>query len=244
LSGPKLASFFTGNADDQDYVFAVGRNRASGTHQNTMIDALHGTTTSVDQWVPNNCTYDGSGQLTDANATPVSLATSGGLTEVFNDGFDSGSGVAHSLQCDAAGSHLINSQGNQIDTGADTILLGYLGVGDASGPLSAGAQVLTVNGVAESDATVINGTYSYWGHEHLYGVVSPSAATTTVAQALAGTTYVGAFGQGTPNGALQNAGQLGGGGANLANTHSTIIAPNYMQCDKPNGGDAGYPAQL
>ncbi|HEX5398764.1 MAG TPA: hypothetical protein VFY06_06925 [Verrucomicrobiae bacterium] len=245
LSGPTKASYFTGVATNADYVFVVGRNKASGTHQNTMLDTLHGTTVAVDQWVPGNCTYNGSGQLSDANGTTQTPLATAGLVEVFNDGFDSGSGVSHSLMCDGTGSVNVLSQGSSIYTGP-VILLGYLGVGDATAPKSAGAQVLTVNGVAESDATVINGTYSYWGHEHLYGVVSPSAATVTVAHALAGTTYVGGFGSGygTPNGAIQNAGGLGGGGSDLANTHSSIIAPNYMQCDKPNGGDSGYPAQL
>ena len=245
LSGPVKASYFTGNPTNTDYVFVVGRNKASGTHQNTMLDTLHGTTTAVDQWVPNNCTYSGSGQLTDGNGTTQpSLSSVGGLTEIFNDGFDSGSGVAHTLEMDAAGSHLINSQGVQTDLGSDTIVLGYLGVGDSPGPLAAGAVVLTENGVAESDASVINGTYSFWGHEHLYGVVSPSPATVTVATALVGDTYVGSFGHGAPNGAIQNAGGLGGGEVDLAHTHSSGIAPNFMQCDKPNGGDSGYPAQF
>lgn len=245
LSGPVVASYYTGNPADTDYVFVCGRNRASGTHQNTMIDTQHGTTVNVDQWVPGNDTYNGSGQLTDNNGTTHTALASAGLTEVFNDGFDSGAGVASSLECDSAGTVNVISQGSTLFSG-NVILLGYVGVGDATGPLAAGAQILTENGVAESDATVIEGTYSYWGHEHLYGVVNPDNAINTVGHALAGSNYVGGFGQGTPTGALEAAGQLGGSEpqSQWSTTHSTIIAPNYMAADKPNGGDAGYPSQL
>lgn len=247
LGGFQTANFLTGvAADSSDYVFAVGRNKASGTHQNTMIDTQHGTTTAVDQWVANNATYNSSGQLT--VGAVASLSSVGGITEVFNDGYDSGGGVAATLACDAAGSQKLNSQGSVLAT-VPVILVGYLGIGDAAGAIAAGAKALTLNGVAENDASVINGTYSFWGHEHLYSTPSPDAAITTVGQALAGSHKITSFSDakanlGSLNGALRSAGGLGGGEANPASTQSTIIAPEFMGADKPQGSDSGYPSTI
>jgi len=234
LSGSQIAFYFTGNPSDQDDVYAVGRNRASGTHQNTMLDTLHGTANNVDQFVVADCGYNSSGVLT--NGPVEAVSTAGGIVEIFNDGFDSGSGVSAELQCDEANAK--DSAGFQL------MLLGYVGISDGNSAIAAGARSLTLNGVPENDATVENGTYSFWGHEHLYGTVSESSAVQTVAHALGGTTAVESFGAGTPNGALQNAGGLGGGEANPASTQSTIISPEYMQADKPSGGDSGYAAPL
>jgi hypothetical protein len=245
LSGYQLASFFTGNAADVGTaVLATGRNKASGTHQNAMIDTQHGTTTLVDQWVANNATYNASGVLTvGAIAT---LTAAGGLAEVFNDGFDSGSGVATTLQCDTAGSQNVSSQGGLLFN-APVILLSYPGVNDALTAIAGGAVGLTLNGVPENDATVLNGAYSFWGHEHLYSVASPDAGITTVAQALAGNVLITSFSVAKttpPNGAIAGAGGLGGGEANPAATQSGAIGPQFMKADKPQGSDSGYPSQI
>ena len=247
LGSPQSASFFTGvDADSSDLVFAVGRNKASGTHQNTMIDTQHGTTTLVDQYVVNNSGYSSSGQLT--NGVVESVSTAGGISEVFNDGFDSGGGVAAELSCDTHGSQNVYS-GGSIEVNTPIILLGYAGISDANTAITASgsdAKALTLNGVPENDATVIHGAYSFWGHEHLYGEVNPDSSVIAVGQALAGTTVITGFGSGTPNGALEAAGQEGGGEAvsAQATTQSTIISPQYMQADKPEGSDSGYPSQI
>ncbi|HEY3762961.1 MAG TPA: hypothetical protein VGN23_14545 [Verrucomicrobiae bacterium] len=233
-STPQVADYFTGNVADQDDVYVVGRNKASGTHQNTMLDTLHGTTTGVNQWVVNSATYNGSGVLT--VGTVESISSAGGISTVGNDGFDSGGNVASTLECDAAG---------YTDTfGFPVVMVGYLGISDANTAIGGGAAALTLNGVAENDETVENGTYSYWGHEHLYGTVSEDSAVQAIAQSLAGTTAIESFGSGTPTGALQAAGGLGGGEANPGSTQSSIISPEFMAADKPSGGDAGYASQI
>jgi hypothetical protein len=247
LGGYQVADFFTGDSvnDSDTAVFAVGRNKASGTHQNFMIDTQHGTTTAVDQWVVNNATYNGSGQLT-AGAV-ASLASAGGITEVFNDGYDSGGGVAATMNCDEAGSAIpVISGGTTLFT-APVIMLGYLGVNDALGAISGGAVALKLNGVPENDATIINGSYSCWGHEHLYGTPTVDAPVTTVGQALAGNVLIDSFSAAhttPPNGAINSAGGLGGGEANPAATQSGGILPQYMKADKPQGSDSGYPSQI
>jgi len=234
LSSSQIAFYFTGNTNDQDDVYPVGRNKASGTHQNTMLDTLHGTTVAVNQYVVSNCTYSASGALTAGSIEAVS--TAGGIVSVGNDGFDSGGSVATELSCDEASAK--DSFGYQI------IMLGYVGISDATTAIGNGAAALRLNGVPENDETVENGTYSFWGHEHLYGTASEDAAVEAVGTALGGTNPIHSFGAGTPNGALENAGQLGGGEANPGSTQSTIIAPQFMQADKPSGSDAGYSAPL
>jgi hypothetical protein len=234
LSSSQIAFYFTGNTNDQDDVYTVGRNKASGTHQNTMLDTLHGTTVAVNQYVVSNCTYSASGVLTVGAITPITSA--GGIVSVGNDGFDSGSSVATELSCDAASAK--DQFGYQI------ILIGYVGISDGNTATGNGASVLTLNGVPENDETVENGTYSFWGHEHLYGTASEDAAVQAVGHALGGTTAIESFGGSTPNGALENAGGLGGGEINPGSTKSTIIAPQFMQADKPSGGDAGYASPL
>jgi hypothetical protein len=233
---PQEADYFTGNTNDGDDVYVCGRNKASGTHQNTMLDTLHGTTVNVKQWVVNDANYSGAGVLT--NGAAESIKAAGGISSVANDGYDSGGGVSSTLSCDASG--FTDAFGTNI------VMLGYLGISDANNAIAAGGGKLTLNGVPENDETVENGTYSFWGHEHLYGTVSESSAVQAMGQALGGTTAVEAFGAGTPTGALQAAGGLGGnpGTENPAATQSTIIAPEYMQADKPSGGDAGYASQL
>lgn len=231
MSGPQHAYFITGNPGDGDDVYCVGRNKASGTHQNTCLDTLHGTTVAVDQYVANSCTYNSSGQLTLGNTN--SLVSQGGIDEVFNDGFDSGSGVSGTLVCDEAGYN---------DGNTNVVMVGYLGIGDANNAIKYGAVKLSLNGVYEDDAAVEDGNYSFWGHEHLYATPSADSTVKALATALVGSNN-GVFGSGsTLGGALAAGGQLGGGGAGTA--QSTIIAPKYMAADKPSGGDAGYAAPL
>ena len=60
-------------------------------------------------------------------------------------------------------------------------LVGYLGTADAGGiPSTAGCTYLTFNGVPYSPANVYNGSYSFWGFEHMYyrgtGTNSPTGA--------------------------------------------------------------------
>lgn len=237
LGGSQTASFFTGNPNDQDDVYTIGRNKGSGTRVNVLLDTQHGVNTPVDQFAAHNATYN-SGVLTvGAN---VSLSTAGGLVDVGNDGFDSGSGVSGTLKQDTFGA--LDTFGSQI------ITLGYVGISDGNTAISGGGEALTLNGVPENDATVISGAYSFWGHEHLYGTPGqPSTGPAgTVAGKLAGTSKNETLGSGsTAGGALEASFGTGGGresAATLSTTQSTAIDPAVMLADKPS--DAGYPFQL
>ena len=242
LTGAKKASYFTGKTADTDLVYLIGRNKGSGTRVNTFLTLNYGLSKSIVQYAPANSTYS-STVLTAGSVAPItSLA---GLDVVGNDGFDSGGGVATTLEDNITGSHLIT--------------LGYIGLPDFLGSLSTGtpATALTLDGVAENDGNIINGEYAFWGHEHLYGQASPSTAALAVADALTG--YVTVNG-GAPNEALgsrssaagalesvfgNNASSttLAGGHEASPNTQSSYaIDPVLMLADKPS--DSGYPSQF
>jgi hypothetical protein len=225
LANVEPASYFEGILTNTDNVYLVGRNKGSGTRVNTLIDADYGIKTSVSQWAANS-TYNAAGVLTFGSAAPITGV--GSLAAVGNDGFDAGSGVAGVLESDTKNSGLIT--------------LGYVGISDANNAKASNAVWLTLDGQAENDATVINGTYSFWGHEHLYGVPSqsPSSPGGFVGQDFAGTTVNESLQGWTSNGALEAFGLIGGTEANTAGTSSTAIDPAVMNADKPS--DSGYPS--
>jgi len=241
LSTEQTASFFTGNVNDQDDVYLIGRNKGSGTRVNTMLDTLHGVNNGVVQYVPGNTTYSG-GALT--VGTVESLATAG-LVEVDNDGFDSGGGVANTLLFPVDGA--LDQYSSQI------ITVGYLGFADFNGTdYGHGVIPLTLNGVEESDGAIQNGTYSFWGHEHLYGTVGQASTSPggKIAQLLAGTTVNESLGTAFHStGALESSFGLTGGGRELnplaatavSGTASAALDAATVHADK--AGDAGYASQ-
>jgi hypothetical protein len=95
LAGAQKASFFTGNPADTAKVYLVGRNKGSGTRVNTLLDTYYGVNVGVVQYAQANATYV-SGALTFGSITPITSVSS--LVKVSNDGFDSGSGVAKTLE--------------------------------------------------------------------------------------------------------------------------------------------------
>jgi hypothetical protein len=239
-AGASFASFFTGKSADQDGVYTVGRNVGSGTHVNMMADSeFIGVGTSIEQYDWNSG-YNGANVRTydvPGTAPFFPQITGAGLTLVGHDGFDSGSGVSDVLSCDC----------NAANTAQ--ITLGYMGLSDALHAVNgqglkdgsslanqpAGAVLLTLDGVAENDGNIIQGTYSFWGHEHLYGVPGQSGTSAggIVAGKLAGTAG--------DNGAINAHGGLGTGSSPSA--QDTAIQFGAMQADKPSSGDLGYPSQ-
>jgi hypothetical protein len=104
---------------------------------------------------------------------------------------------------------------------------------------------LTLGGYPENDLNIIEGTYTFWGHEHLYGVAgqSSTSAAAKVALQLNGGTF------GSPADDIVD---YNGGGAieaELSKSEGAAgisygIDPYIMNCDKNAGGDTGYPSQL
>lgn len=224
LGGVQNAQYFTGDAADTDIVAMVGRNFGSGTRANALVNLQYGIITAVDQFAwgtsypvgdPGTVTFGGS------------YASGQTLFEMGNDGFDSGSNVAKVLQVD----------GHSSTSGA--VLIGYAGVGDAwnaiTGANATGhnATCLPFNGVYESDNAVINGSYSYWGQEHVF---APHNHSTTSNGGLVGAALVNYFTSSTSpfvTGFTPQAGDL------RTVKQSGIIPKSKMQVKR--GGDGGFP---
>jgi hypothetical protein len=228
LATPQLAAFFTGSANDLDTVYTVGRNHGSGTYVNMKcISGNYGIGTPVDQ-VSWNSGYV-SGVLTyDPSGAPFFPAVTATPTDVGSDGFDSGAFVSDVLSCD--------------QTGSGVVIVGYAGLSDAKHANAGqgtkdgsslanqpgGAVFLTLDGVGMNDQNIIDGTYSFWGHEHLYG--QPGQSSSSAAGIVAGKLVT----------AVPVHGGLGDGTAPF--NQDTGIQYGVMNADKPGGGDTGYPS--
>lgn len=250
------ASFFTGNTNDVDKVYLVGRNKGSGTRVNTLLDINWPVTQSIGQYAAANATNTSASVLT-FNGSASTLVGAGGLALINNDGFDAGSGVTSTLKLDITGS--------SDASGHPTITLGYVGLSSLDNvntntiggtAANGGAVLLSLNGVPASDASIITGSYSFWGHEHLYGQVGQAQTTASpgfvIGNLLSGNTAA------TPNETLGSSATAGGAieawlqsyptkyGNESAKTTtaSPVLEPKVMLADKPSGSDSGYPSQL
>lgn len=234
------ANFLTGNAADSAIPVAmIGASAACGSRVNALADVNYGITTGVTQFGVNS-TYSAAGVLTynivpnNQAATYPSVASSLSNQTNFmrtpnlfsdgNDGYDDGSdGVSYCLSCDLAGSEIIT--------------LGSLGINDAKAcrdgkPNTAptpnqpgGAVWLTLDGVPENDAAVVNGSYTFWGHAYLYlGACEPNPIYTGIAATniMLGLAAKGNFGTGS------------------ATAESAAISYAAMLADRPSQADTGY----
>ena len=163
-AGGQTADVFTGFAADTTFmVYPVGRNIGSGTRANELNDLVYGLETPVGQY--------GIGTAPDGGVTG---GTAGGallLTEVGDNGYESGGNVANALL--TAGSTSQTDPNVNPFTGAHGagwIAIGFLGIPDATTlDATQSALWLSENGVLESDQAIIGGEYSAWGYENLYG---------------------------------------------------------------------------
>jgi len=223
-------------ADNSDGVAIVGRNLGSGTRVNTLLNAQYGITTPVKQQGFDS-TYP--------SGTPGVLTfgknyTSGqGIQSYGNDGFDGGSSVQAELNVDGHN--------------CGDVVIGYLGVSDgqnAVNPAKAGVSTqlaipLTFNGVYESDAGVINGTYTFWGQEHLLGSVGqsstqpPGETAAAIVSGIAAQLSSGHYGTATGDFSTLGAGPGGSGSGALG--QSILIPKSLMQVHRTT--DVGFPVQ-
>jgi hypothetical protein len=158
-AGSLTADFFSGlAADNGTTVYLVGRNKGSGTRANVLDDCTYGVNTPVTQ-------YAIGGHLTgtpDGTLTLTPAFDGSGVTA--DNGYESGGAVTTALG--VAGSTTVT---DPFTSAAGWIAIGYASTSDAQKNGVTTANWLTENGVFESSASVVNGQYSYWGYEHLYG---------------------------------------------------------------------------
>jgi len=184
-NGAVPASFISGNTNDSDFiVYAVGRNKGSGTRMNMLSDSTYGSHNVVHQYsIGYGCGDPGD---------PAQNVDALWLTNEANNGYESGGGVGKAL-ADTGGSTTSGScqQADPFNGGVGWFAIGYISPSDAlstgnAGP--AGAVTTnnwcTVDGVFSDNATIENGSWWYWGHEHLYGKYQISGIQDTVGNVL------------------------------------------------------------
>ena len=218
---------YTGIAADTEAVVVCGRNFGSGTRVDTLLAAQYGITTPVDQF--GYATYDGTHTLQVA-VGDYSTSAQANFLEVADDGFDGGASVQKCMNVDG--------------TGLGALVIGYLGVSDAQNTMKdaksvAGhhATALSFNGAYESDLAVEQGTYTFWGLEHLLGSVGQVSTTAPGAMGVA--IKAGIAAQLTSSGAGTATGDFSVEANAL--TQSVLIPTSLMQVHKNT--DVGFPLQ-
>jgi hypothetical protein len=237
-SGAQDESFVTGlQADVGTTIGIVGRNKGSGTRVNTLIETLYANTANatVKQYAMSPVYTAGVLQVPAATVT----FADGGWTPINNDGFDSGGGVKNTM--------LMSKNGGATPT---IIPIGYIGLNDANGvqaitvaayaisggppngPTIANAgsvttggtsQYLSLNGVAYSDEKISNGSYDFWGHEHVLTGPNTQAGAVSVATNI-----------------KNQAAALATGGLNGYPYVTTVGTTQTMFVDRPGGADTGF----
>jgi hypothetical protein len=183
-TGSVPASFFTGvPADAAKTVLSTGRNNGSGTRATILAETQYGAFTNVVQF---NAAFTG----TRTDPYPTAKLTT--VTSFGNGGHSSNSGVRELLTRDGRdmtfGSNQVNGFFVSYLTISDALAATVLdGDADTPGVQLEGAIQMTYNGVAYSEANVINGAYSLWGYQQLYLRNSPTAAEVTFDTALRAT---------------------------------------------------------
>jgi hypothetical protein len=160
-NGVVPASFISGNTNDNDFaVYLVGRNLGSGTRMNMLGDSAYGAHKPVQQY--------SIGYGIEETPHQQSLI----LTNEGNGGYESGGDVAKALGITngVAGSC---QQADPFNGGVGWFAIGYVGPSDALNTGNFGGEPtndwMTVDGVLSSNGAIENGSWWYWGHEHLYG---------------------------------------------------------------------------
>lgn len=169
LTGGSVMALLTGNSGDTNrYCYVSGRDNNSGTRVNAFADSGYGVTKTARQLIIGGA----NGSPTTGSALSTSGQSSGGTLA-----------TTMTFSGSAAGPDGIQGSSN------GWFAVAYLGLYDADvalAPNTGDAVKLTLNGVTESAAAIIEGQYSFWGQEHIYqnGTFAISSAATTVYNAL------------------------------------------------------------
>lgn len=224
-NGVAPAGFISGNpADNGTALYLVGRNRGSGTRMNFLADSVYGAHNTVSQYSIGHGVQPGEAQTT-------ALV----LTNESNNGYESGGGVAKALANTGTSSTSGScQQADPFGNGTNWFAIGYLSPSDALSTGNNGGQTpplnpgtnnwVTVDGVFSSNGSIENGSWWYWGHEHLYGKNGITGIQDTAGNAL----FSAVAGQL----AKQNFGAVAGG-------HDPAIPYGLMNVTKPS--DTAFP---
>ena len=177
LGGVCPQSVFTGNNADTKKIYVSGRTADSGTRANAFAESGYGQFSA-----PSQIKISAGGIMLTNSGTGTSVANFRG-----DYGYSSGGDLAATMGGNTTASADKGTAVNGSVTGFSVIA--YLGFNDAAkalGTASSGnitppfATELTYNGVPWSTNNVQNGTYTFWGTEHVMTKNSPSSSATAV----------------------------------------------------------------
>jgi hypothetical protein len=176
INGTLTLSQLSGNGGDTESVQAVGRDSDSGTRIQALACSKNAVGAHLKQYQP---LFNGATTPTQPPPAPGTQITGAALWPgytlntiaypVGDEGYSGGGSLAGAVKVSHSGS---------FPTYADWFL-SYLGINDAATVTN--GIVLKFDGVVFSNTTVENGTYKYWGNEHLFYRTTFSGVGLTVA---------------------------------------------------------------
>lgn len=198
-NGIQPLSLFTGDPTDTDFVFATGRNDGSGTRAAYLTEWTYGVANLVNQYIATKTGTSGT-TITKITAVPANglgtgnTETSGvsnastlwGNTAVGNGGYSSSSALRTIMGYTSANVTVYDGANQDaLVEGANIHLITWLSSADSLNAATAGAKILSFNGVLatpiaaagsylssgfnEADfKKIASGTYSAWSYQHLY----------------------------------------------------------------------------
>lgn len=183
-----LALFTGASTDSTKTVYLTGRYNGSGTRATALAETAYGVFNPIVQYYP--ITSGVHGNITSLQIWPSSSFNPAGVEGVDltagNGGFTSGGHIVTPIGSNmiAGSNNVLDDGGNVIgSTNATDVLVSYLGTGDAANANGSGtSHYLTYNGGTYSVANVENGSYTFWGYEHLLFITLSADETTFVNQ--------------------------------------------------------------
>jgi hypothetical protein len=189
-------SFFTGDPNDTDYVFASGRNDGSGTRTAYLAETAYGIANPVNQFLvgrKDSTTIQalyrvpaGGTNPELAAITPALTLSSANASTIWdqnidgNGGYSSGSTLRDDMGRTSTSVTVYEADGSELGSELNIHLVTWLALGDASPARGAGAVILGYNGVKLEDfATtgtlsaadqdkVTQGAYTAWSFQQMY----------------------------------------------------------------------------
>jgi hypothetical protein len=198
-TGIQPLSLFTGDPTDTTYVFATGRNDGSGTRAAYLTEWSFGVANLVNQYIATSTGTSGN-TITKFTKVPAdglgtgNFTTSGannastlwGNTNVGNGGYNSSSSLRTLMGLTSANVTIFDGENQAPDMeGASITLITWLSSADSLVAATAGAKILSYNGVLVTPITsagsylssgfneadfnkIATGAYSAWSYQHLY----------------------------------------------------------------------------
>ena len=153
-----LSEFTGSSGDDNTGVIATGRDADSGTRLTTVAETNVGVNTSLRQYQPTVS----SGTITSLALYPAKPIN--GINYPAGDGGESSGSSLRAYLPDAVTAAAAQKVDSTLTGG---YLVTYLGVSDFNAVSGSGAVPLKYSGVAESQTAIEEGSYTFWGYEHL-----------------------------------------------------------------------------